>query len=316
MTCIHYLLTFVTFHLNISSVALYSSMSHYHLSSTTLALVLSATIPTTLGFGPVYSSSFTWNQICGTTVACGPQAGAPPDTKGIGYAAANNEIYSAGLPITGGVGQGCGECWHLTPQEDAYQSNGKKLGTSVVVKINDQCTDKGYCDQVEGSNSSPLNTGYQKLVHFDLCNASGVTNQFFGQIGIGVATGLAEQVDCSELTNGPYGSGLGNIKQSTMTASSEKAAKGVPQGAGSNKAVVGNAERSGSSSGGSSVNADVNAALQAGPQQGDLTAPSAKSGSQPSTTLATMVSSSPPATASGGAEDEDDEQDDCDSDEL
>ena len=306
-----------------SSFALHSSGSQYHLSSTTLALFLSATIPTTLGFGPIYSSSFTWNQICGTTVACGPQAGAPPDTKGVGYAAANNEIFSGGLPITGGVGQGCGECWHLTPQADAYQSNGKKLGTSVVVKINDQCTDKSYCDQVEGSNTSPLNTGYQKLVHFDLCNASGVTNQFFGQIGIGVATGLAEQVDCSELTNGPYGSGLGPIKQSAMTASPEKAAKGVPQGAWSNKAVVGNSGSSGSSSGGSSGsssgsigNAAVNAALQAGPQPGDLAPLSANAGSQPSTTLATMVSSSAPPTASGGAEEEDDEQDDCDTDEL
>ena len=277
-----------------------SSRGHSSASFAILGLFLSANIPSILCFGPIYSSSFTWNQECGATVACGPQAAG---SYGIGYAAANNEIYSAGQPITGGVGQGCGECWHLQPQEDAYQSNGKTLGTPVVVKINDQCTDKGYCDQVEGSNTNPLNTGYQKLVHFDLCNASGVTTQFFGEIGIGVATGLAEQVDCSELENGPFGSGLGPIKQS-MTADTKKAAKGVPQGSWSNKAVIGGDLQPGGSSG----NGAVTSASQAPPAAGQSsTAPVA---AQQPTTLATIVSSSMIPTASG--EGEDDEQDECD----
>lgn len=81
-----------------------------------------------------------------------------------------------------------------------------------MVKINDQCTDAGYCDQEEGSNTANVNTLYKKDVHFDLCNATGVTHQFFGQIGAGVAIGYAQQLpDCSALDDGPFGSQLGTL---------------------------------------------------------------------------------------------------------
>lgn len=279
-----------------SSRSFSSSTFGLSASFTALALLLSTALPSVHAFGPVYTSSFTWNQLCGPTVACGPESAGH---HGIGFAAANNMIYRAGQQNVNGVGKGCGECWHLQPKANAYEGNGKKLGTAVVVKINDECTDRGYCDQVEFDNTSPLNTGYQKQVHFDLCNSSGVTNQFFGEIGIGVATGLAEQVDCAELTNGPFGSNISPI-HGGGTADLKKAAVGVIGGS-----------RGGKKPGGDDA---------FGVHPGKLEASTSMPVAQQPTTMATMVSSSSaapppesstPATisAEGGAEDE---QDDCD----
>ncbi len=126
-------------------------------------------------------------------------------------------------------------------------------------------------------------------VHFDLCNSSGVTDQFFGQIGIGVATGLAQQVDCSQLDSGPYGSGLGDIGSNVPIATStenEKSAK-HKVGAGNNNVVA--LPGSSSSSSSSSV------------------------GGGQSSTMSTMVSSSATPSASNLPEDSQDNGDDeCD----
>lgn len=57
-----------------------------------------------------------------------------------------------------------------------------------------------------------MNTRYGKQVHFDLCNATGVTNQFFGQVAAGVVMGLAQRLpDCSALDDGLFGSDLGTL---------------------------------------------------------------------------------------------------------
>lgn len=98
----------------------------------------------------------------------------------------------------------------------------------MVVKINDQCTDAGYCDQEEGSNNANVNTRYGKQVHFDLCNATGVTNQFFGQIAAGVVMGLAQRLDdCSALDDGPFGSKLGTLGGGAESLSLMGQASGV-----------------------------------------------------------------------------------------
>ena len=98
----------------------------------------------------------------------------------------------------------------------------------MVVKINDQCTDAGYCDQEEGSNNANVNTRYGKQVHFDLCNATGVTNQFFGQIAAGVVMGLAQRLDdCSALDDGPFGSKLGTLGGGAESFSLTGLASGV-----------------------------------------------------------------------------------------
>ncbi|KAK4694691.1 hypothetical protein P7C71_g2935, partial [Lecanoromycetidae sp. Uapishka_2] len=195
-----------------------------HISTTLFAVFFAANLAKAQY--PVLTSSFTWNENCGPTVACGPSAAG---VYGTGYAAANNVTYAAGKPIVGGVGAGCGQCWHLQPISDEYTSNGLKLGTPVVVKINDQCTDPGYCDQEEGSNTADVNTKYGKDVHFDLCNATGVTNQFFGQIGAGVAIGYAQQLpDCSALDDGPFGSELGTLNGGASNAGGVPASGALP----------------------------------------------------------------------------------------
>ncbi|KAL8873661.1 MAG: hypothetical protein Q9174_000915 [Haloplaca sp. 1 TL-2023] len=162
---------------------------------------------------PVHKASFTWNGNCGSTVACGPAAAGAP---GIGGAAINTlafqnpagAINGAGnVPLTNGQGAACGGCWHLTPTENWFKTNSKPLGTSVVVKINDHCPDGGYCDQ---SAANPFNTGgYDAPVHFDLCAATGVAQQFFGESGPGVLMGLAQySPDCAGLDDGAFGSTL------------------------------------------------------------------------------------------------------------
>ena len=259
----------------------------YSYNSPTAVLLFTA-LTTAQTLGPVYTSSFTWNQLCGPTVACGPSAAG---FKGTGFAAANNVTYAAGQPIVNGVGKGCGQCWHLQPDSDAYQSNGKSLGTPVVVKINDQCTDPKYCDQEEGSNHSPLNTGYGKQVHFDLCDQSGVTEQFFGAIGKGVALGTAQQVECSYLNDGEYGTKMGKVGQAGSSS-------GLTSGL---HITGGELDTNQLSSGGSSSSS------AAGAMQSSSTS---AVGGQPSTTLATVVGSSSPSSLAGG--DTDDEQDDCD----
>jgi len=75
-------------------------------TSTIITLLLAANLAHAQN--PVLTSSFTWNQKCGPTVACGPSAAG---VHGTGYAAANNVTYAAGKPIVGGVGAGCGQ-WY------------------------------------------------------------------------------------------------------------------------------------------------------------------------------------------------------------
>ena len=259
-------------------------------STSQLTLLFFTTLATAQNIGPVFTSSFTWNQQCGPTVACGPSAAG---FHGTGFAAANNVTYAAGQPIVNGVGKGCGQCWHLEPESDAYQSNGKSLGTPVVVKINDQCTDPKYCDQEEFGNHTPLNTGYGKQVHFDLCDQSGVTKQFFGQIGMGVAIGLAQQVECGVLNDGTYGSKLGKISAGKSNPVVDSVLNQAAGGQLDSNAIgsSGSGSSSSSSTGGTSTSSTPVAAAQ------------------PSTTLATVASSSSPSSPAVAGDQ--DEQDDC-----
>ena len=153
----------------------------------------------------IQNASFTWNNNCGTTVACGPSAAG---VQGIGGAALNSQGYMAGSPIVNGVGKACGQCWHLQPQVDVYSSQGKKVGTPVVVRINDQCPDAGYCQQTD---QQPLNQ-YNEVLHFDLCAATGVAEAFFGEIPPGVLLGVAKySSDCAGLDDDQFGATQGPL---------------------------------------------------------------------------------------------------------
>ena len=153
----------------------------------------------------IQNASFTWNDNCGSTVACGPSAAG---VQGIGAAALNTQAYMAGKSILNGVGAGCGQCWHLQPLTDVYPSNGKNVGTPIVVKINDQCPDAGYCQQ---SDQAPLNQ-CNKPLHFDLCAATGAAQAFFGEIPPGVLLGVAKyDPTCAGLEDGHFGASQGTL---------------------------------------------------------------------------------------------------------
>ncbi|KAL8951719.1 MAG: hypothetical protein Q9222_002332 [Ikaeria aurantiellina] len=168
---------------------------------------------------PIYKASFTWNGNCGPSVACGPAAAG---VQGVGGAAlntlafqnANGAINGDGnTPLVNGRGAACGHCWHLQPLTNSYEStgNGKSVGSPIVVKINDQCPDPGYCDQTV---EHPTNTGgYDAPVHFDLCAATGAAQKFFGDVGPGVVMGVAQfDPDCAGLNDGQLGGSLGNVQ--------------------------------------------------------------------------------------------------------
>lgn len=164
---------------------------------------------------PIYKASFTYNEKCGETVACGPAAAALP---GIGVAAINTLAFQnpvggidgkGNVPLVNGAGAACGACWHLQPQHSWFEKtdNGKTLGKPIVVRINDHCPDEKYCDQ---TLEHPVNTGgYDAPVHFDICAATGGAQQFFGEVGPGIAIGLAQfDPDCAGLEDGHFGSSL------------------------------------------------------------------------------------------------------------
>lgn len=175
------------------------------------------------GTQSIIRASFTSNPKCGQTISC--NAGKTNDhtgVHGIGAAAVNGMLFggppgvydgSGGYTNINGLGGACGSCWTLTPGYNYYESNGRSLGTAVVVRINDACTDPGYCDQTPGH---PLNTGptdgmqasgkFDAPVHFDLCEATGVAAAFFGEMKTGVAIGVARyNPDCVGLEDGAFG---------------------------------------------------------------------------------------------------------------
>ncbi|KAI4276341.1 MAG: hypothetical protein LQ337_002557 [Flavoplaca oasis] len=175
------------------------------------------------GNHPILRASFTSNKLCGQTISC--NAGKNNDhtgVKGIGATAVNKMLFggppgvydgSGGHSNVNGLGGGCGSCWTLTPGFNYYEDNGIPLGKTVVVRINDECTDPGYCDQTP---DSPLNTGptdgiqpsgkFEAPVHFDLCEATGVAAAFFGELKTGVAMGAAQyNPDCTGLEDGEFG---------------------------------------------------------------------------------------------------------------
>ncbi|CAO1598957.1 hypothetical protein XANCAGTX0491_002705 [Xanthoria calcicola] len=175
------------------------------------------------GTQSIIRASFTSNPKCGQTISC--NAGKTNDhtgVHGIGAAAVNGMLFggppgvydgSGGYTNINGLGGACGSCWTLTPGYNYYESNGQSLGTTVVVRINDACTDPGYCDQ---RPDHPLNTGptdgmqasgkFDAPVHFDLCEATGVAAAFFSEIKTGVAIGAARyNPGCVGLEDGAFG---------------------------------------------------------------------------------------------------------------
>lgn len=109
-------------------------------------------------------------------------------------AAVSQNLYGAGPGD--GQGPGCGTCWKITGQTDSSGNALSNAGNSIVVMVNNLCPADGnpLCSQngLSGTNQ------YGANVNFDLCRDSGAADAFFGNSGVGLAIGIAQQVDCSE----------------------------------------------------------------------------------------------------------------------
>ena len=207
------------------------------------------------GPNPILRASFTANAKCGTSISCNAGKGNTfSGVNGIGATAVNHILFggppgvwdgSKGYTNVDGKGASCGSCWTLTPGFNYHEGNGKKLGQTVVVMINDACTDPGYCDQEAGAD--PRNTGpldgmgpsgkYNAQVHFDLCQATGVAQAFFGEVESGVAIGAAQfNPGCIGLEDMEFG--LTKVKKLVMPfASGEGGGVVGGNGAGGAKGV-------------------------------------------------------------------------------
>ncbi|KAF2761397.1 hypothetical protein EJ05DRAFT_483767 [Pseudovirgaria hyperparasitica] len=163
----------------------------------TFTLVLSALILVRVSLAQTYSASFTqygstdsWGSgNCNVnTAACGFYTNP-------GYSAAVSEnLYGVGPGA--GAGPACGACYRLTAQKDSSGNTLRNAGTSIVVMVNNLCPASGnpLCSQngLSGQNQ------YGANVNFDLCIDSGAAGALFGDSGVGLATGSAEEVDCSQ----------------------------------------------------------------------------------------------------------------------
>ncbi|GAB7344618.1 hypothetical protein MBLNU457_3106t1 [Dothideomycetes sp. NU457] len=124
-----------------------------------------------------------------TSAACGFYT-----TGQTGYSAAvsQNEF---GVGPGGGAGPACGTCWRLTAETDSSGNRLSNAGNSIVVKINNLCPASGnpLCAQngLSGTNQ------YGANLNFDTCIDSGASAALFGNSGVGLAIGTAQEVDCS-----------------------------------------------------------------------------------------------------------------------
>ncbi|KAK6543568.1 hypothetical protein TWF694_000312 [Orbilia ellipsospora] len=112
-----------------------------------------------------------------------------------GYAAAvSQNLYGAGPGQ--GAGPACNTCYKITIQTDQNGRAVSNAGNSIVVMVNNLCPAQGnpLCSQngLSGTNQ------YGANVNFDLCSDSGASSAFFGNSGVGLALGTAQQVSCSQ----------------------------------------------------------------------------------------------------------------------
>ncbi|TKA82846.1 hypothetical protein B0A55_00968 [Friedmanniomyces simplex] len=121
-----------------------------------------------------------------TTTACGYY------TSGFNAAVSQNEF---GVGPGAGAGPACGTCWKLTIETDSSGNAVSNAGNSIVVEITNLCPASGnpLCAQngLSGTNQ------YGANVNFDTCKDSGASAALFGNSGVGLGLGTAEQVSCT-----------------------------------------------------------------------------------------------------------------------
>ncbi|KAF1973276.1 hypothetical protein BU23DRAFT_464816, partial [Bimuria novae-zelandiae CBS 107.79] len=137
-----------------------------------------------------YGSTDTWGSgNCNVaTTACGFYT-----SSGYSAAISQNEF---GVGPGAGAGPACGTCWKLTARTDSSGNTFSNAGMNIVVQVTNLCPADGNppCAQNGPSDSNQ----YRANLNFDLCIESGAPGALFGDSGVGLAVGSAEQVDCSE----------------------------------------------------------------------------------------------------------------------
>jgi len=93
-----------------------------------------------------------------------------------------------------GAGPACGTCWKLTIETDSSGNTVSNAGNSIVVQVTNLCPAEGnpLCaqDGLTGTNQ------YGANLNFDTCIDSGASAALFGDSGVGLGVGTAEEVDC------------------------------------------------------------------------------------------------------------------------
>jgi len=137
-----------------------------------------------------YGSTDTWGSgNCNVaTTACGFYT-----SPGYAAAVSQNEF---GVGPGAGAGPGCGTCWQLTIETDSSGKSVSNAGKSIVVQVTNLCPASGnpLCAQngLSGTNQ------YGANLNFDLCIDSGASAALFGDSGVGLGVGTAEEVSCSQ----------------------------------------------------------------------------------------------------------------------
>lgn len=147
------------------------------------------------GSGATYKASFTeygagdsfGSGNCQTkTTACGYY------TSGFNAAVSQNVF---GVGPGAGAGAACGGCWKLTIETDSSGNRVSNAGNSIVVEVTNLCPASGnpLCAQSSLSGTNQ----YGANVNFDTCKDSGASAALFGNSGVGLGLGTAQQVPCN-----------------------------------------------------------------------------------------------------------------------
>jgi len=137
-----------------------------------------------------YGSTDSWGSgNCNVkTTACGFYT-----SPGYSAAVSQNEF---GVGPGAGAGPGCGTCWKLTIETDSSGNTISNAGKSIVVQVTNLCPASGnpLCAQngLSGTNQ------YGANLNFDLCIDSGASAALFGNSGVGLGVGTAQEVSCSQ----------------------------------------------------------------------------------------------------------------------
>ncbi|KAI9660972.1 MAG: hypothetical protein M1821_009299 [Bathelium mastoideum] len=107
-------------------------------------------------------------------------------------AAVSQNLFGVGPGA--GAGPACGTCYKLTAETDSSGNKLSNAGNSITVQVNNLCPADSnvLCSQSSLTSANQ----YGANVNFDLCIDDGAAGALFGNSGVGLAVGTAEEVSC------------------------------------------------------------------------------------------------------------------------